>query len=424
MDVRLNRALLHYLLLEEKEKEMTWIEDLKNATKEVETPRSWIYWAGLCSVAAVVRNKVWVDKQYYKLYPNLYVIFLGPSGLTKGFPVNLAKELVNGVGTTKVITGRSSIEGIIKKLAITTTLPGSKGPITHNCGFINAGEFSSSLVRNPDALTILTDLYDGHYHKEWETTLKTSELPSLKNVNITLLGGINETHFNDLITEKEISGGFLARSIIIQERRKSRRNALLRNIDSPFKVSSFIEYLRELDKLNGQFHLTPEAIDEFEGWYNEFEPEKMEDKTGTANRVHDTILKVAMNVALSKRPELIIGKDDIIEAMNLCLGAALVSKKLTIGTGVSADSAQIRIVMQELLAAPNNKMSRGQLLRKHYGDFSAPQLDNIIDTFEQSKAIEKYRENNDQWFELRKEVVDLFRGILEKKVVPIKESEG
>lgn len=405
---------------------MTWIEDLKNATKEVETPRSWIYWAGLSAIAAITRNKVWIDKQYYKLYPNIYVIFLGPSGLTKGFPVNLAKELVNGVGTTKVITGRSSIEGIIKKLAITTTLPGSKGPITHNCGFINAGEFSSSLVRNSDALTILTDLYDGHYHKEWETTLKNSELPSLKNVNVTLLGGINETHFNDLITEKEISGGFLARSIIIQERRKSRRNALLRKVDNTviFNPANHLPYLKELDKLEGQFNLTPDAIDEFEGWYNEFEPEKMEDKTGTANRVHDTILKVAMSVALSRRPELIIGKSDIIEAMDLCLGAALVSKKLTIGTGVSADSSQIKIVMQELLAAPKNKMSRTMLLRKHYGDFSASQLDNIIDTFEQSKAITKYRDNGDQWFELKEEVVEAFNNILERKIIPIKENEG
>lgn len=405
---------------------MTWIEDLKNATKEVETPRSWIYWAGLCSIAAITRNKIWIDKQYYKLYPNLYVILLGPSGLGKGFPVNLAKELVSGVGTTKIISGRSSIEGIIKKLAITTTLPGSKGPITHNCGFINAGEFSSSLVRNSDALTILTDLYDGHYHKEWETTLKNSELPSLKKVNITLLGGINETHFNDLITEKEISGGFLARSLIIQEWKKFRKNALLRKQENTviFDVSAHIPYLKELDKLEGQFQLTPAAIDEFEGWYNEFEPEKMEDKTGTANRVHDTILKVAMNVSLSRRPELIIGKDDIIEAMNLCLGAALVSKKLTIGSGVSVDSAKIRIVMQELLAAPGNRMSRGALLRKHYGDFSAPELDNIADTFEQSKAILKYRENGDQIFELKSEIIDLFRGILEKKIVPIKESEG
>lgn len=406
---------------------MTWIEDLKNATKEVETPRSWIYWAGLSSIAAITRNKVWIDKQYYKLYPNIYVIFLGSSGIGKGFPVNLAKDLVNGIGSTKVISGRSSIEGIIKKLAITTTLPGSKGPITHNCGFINAGEFSSSLVRNPDALTILTDLYDGHYHKEWETTLKTSELPSLKNVNITLLGGINETHFNDLITEKEISGGFLARSIIIQEFKKSRKNALLRKISDDtaiFNASNFLPYLKELDKLEGQFNLTPDAIDEFEEWYNEFEPEKMEDKTGTANRVHDTILKVAMNVALSRRPELIIGKSDIVEAMDLCLGAALVSKKLTIGTGVSADSAQIRIVMQELLAAPENKMSRTMLLRKHYGDFTAPQLDNIIDTFEQSKAIDKYRAGGDQWFRLRDEVVEAFKNILEKKIVPIKEENG
>lgn len=405
---------------------MTWIEDLRNATKTVETPRSWIYWGALTAISAITRNKVWLDKQYYKLYPNIYVLLLGSSGLGKGFPVWLSKELVSQVGGTRIISGRSSIEGIIKEISITSTTQGKTGPITHNCAFINASEFSSSLIRNPDALTILTDLYDGHYHKDWKNTLKNSGVESLKNVNVTLLGGINETHFNDLITVKEISGGFLARSLIIQEYKKARKNALLRKIENEetFNIEPFVEYLKEINKLEGQFSLTPEAIDKFEDWYYKFEPEQLQDKTGTANRVHDTILKVAMNVTLSRRPELIIGTDDIDEAMNLCLGAALISRKLTVGVGVSVDSSQVRMVMQELLAAEDNKINRTLLLRKHYGDFNAAQLDSIMDTFEQSKAIKKYRKDGDQWYELKEEIVEAFKNILDKKIVPLKEGEG
>jgi hypothetical protein len=207
---------------------------------------------------------------------------------------------------------------------------------------------------------------------------------------------------------------------------KSQKNALLRDLKKPFTLEPFVKYLNEIDKLEGRVHLTEPARDEFEEWYNEFEPEKLDDKTGTANRVHDQILKVAMLVALSRRVELIVGKEDITEAMNLCLSASIVAEKLTAGTGSSADSSQIRIVMQELLSAEENKISRTKLLQRHYGDISAVLLDQIIETLDQSGAIDKYRQNHDQWYRLKPEIVDTFNHILNRgKVVPFaKDGEG
>jgi hypothetical protein len=404
---------------------MNFIEDLQDVTSEVESPKSFIYWAGLSAISAVVRNKIWIDKQYYKLYPNTYVMLIAKSGMRKGFPVGLSRRMVDLVGGTRVIAGRNSIQGIIKDLSSTSTVPGTKGPITHSSAFIVSGEFSTSLVKDPDALTILTDLYDGHYNPEWKNTLK-SGTESLKGVNLTLLGAMNETHWNDLITGKEITGGFVARCIIVREERRARKNALLRDLKKPFTLEPFVKYLNEIDKLEGRVHLTEPARDEFEEWYNEFEPEKLDDKTGTANRVHDQILKVAMLVALSRRVELIVGKEDITEAMNLCLSASIVAEKLTAGTGSSADSSQIRIVMQELLSAEENKISRTKLLQRHYGDISAVLLDQIIETLDQSGAIDKYRQNHDQWYRLKPEIVDTFNHILNRgKVVPFaKDGEG
>jgi len=394
----------------------SWIDDVLYATREAESPTSYIYWSSICAISAVLRNKVYIDRQYHKIYPNLYVLLVGTSGLRKGFPVAISKGFVERVGNTRVITGRNSIQGIIQKLSVTQTTPDGRAPITHSSAYINSGEFSTSLVRDPDALTILTDLYDGHYNEEWTNTLK-SGVEALKGVNLTLLGGINPTHFNDIITVKELQGGFIGRCIVVLEKKRARKNSLLRPLKNKFEPEKLGEYLKQLVDLEGPFTLTEEAIDTFDAWYDKFEPETMEDKTGTVQRVHDQILKVAMCLAVSKKPVLLINKEDIEEAMDACLGSSVTVGKVTAGSGVSADSSQMRLVMQELLAAPKYKIGRTAILRNHYGDFSAPQLDTIINTLEEAKAITRYIEDKETWYQLTDAAVTSFERIIKKENV-------
>lgn len=370
---------------------LTWIDDVLKATEEAESPVSFMRWSCLAAISATVRNKVWLDKQLYNLYPNIYVFLVGPSGIKKGFPVAVSKALVRAVGGTRVISGRNSIQAIIKELATTSTTPNGDAPITHSSAYINSGEFSTSLVKDPDALTILTDLFDGHYNPEWKNTLKGSGVETLKGVNITLLGAMNPTHFNDLITAKEISGGFIARCALIQESKRARKNSLLRKGRTKFKVEDYTDYLKILQKLEGPFEMAESAIQHFEDWYYQYEAEEIDDKTGTANRIHDQILKVSMLIALSRAPILVINKEDLEEAMDLCLSSTVAVGKITAGSGSSANASQMRIVMQELLAAKGGEILRSKILRSHYGDFSAPEFDSIVETLETAKAIDRRR---------------------------------
>lgn len=392
---------------------MTWIDEVLFATQEVETPVSFVKWGALCAISAVLRNKVYLDKHYYKLYPNVYVMLVGESGLRKGFAPGLSKELVRIVGGTRIIAGRNSIQGIIKELATTSSSPNGGPPITHSSAYINSGEFSTSLVKDPDALTILTDLYDGHYNPEWKNTLK-SGTENLKGVNLTLFGAMNPTHFSDLITQKEITGGFIARTILVREFKRSRRNDLLDAPENKYDVETLAGYLKQVNTLEGRFALSDNAKAEFRGWYKDFDAESIDDSTGTANRVHDQILKVSMLLAVARKPELIIQQEDITQAMDLCLTSSSEVGKITAGKGISVDSGKISIVMQSLLTAEGNKITRLRLLQKHYGDFTALELDNIIQTLEDAGAVKRSRVGTDVWYMLKDEVVDKFKAIMKK----------
>ena len=111
------------------------------------------------------------------------------SGLKKGPPVNLAKKLVKRVNNTRIISGRSSIQGMLKELGEGYSLPGGQ-IVKKSVAFIAASEFSSSIVEDKAAMTILTDLYDRNWN-EGEWTLLKMENFTLKDPTITLLVATN-----------------------------------------------------------------------------------------------------------------------------------------------------------------------------------------------------------------------------------------
>jgi len=187
---------------------MTWIEEVLAQHEELESPSAFWYWSGLCIISAIMKDNVWLDKFAYNLYPNIYVMLHADSGLKKGPPVGLAKKLVRRVNNTRILSGRSSIQGILKELGTFTSTPGGGIRSKSSTGFIVASEFTSSLVADPAAMTILTDLYDRQYNEgEWRSLLKM-ETFELKDPTISLLVATNEAHFNDFVEAKDIHGGF------------------------------------------------------------------------------------------------------------------------------------------------------------------------------------------------------------------------
>ena len=138
---------------------MNWLETLVAQHSELESPISFWYWSGIAALSAVVKDQIWLHRQIYNLYPNIYVMLHADSGLKKGPPVSMARQLVSKVGNTQIITGRSSIQGILKQMGGGQSQPGGKIK-TNSQVFICSSELSSSIVDDPVATKILTDLYD------------------------------------------------------------------------------------------------------------------------------------------------------------------------------------------------------------------------------------------------------------------------
>lgn len=323
-------------------------------------------------------------------------MLLGDSGLGKGYPINLAKRLVTKAEVTRVIAGRSSIQAIVQELSRTKTKEG-KAPITDSRGYIINGELSTAIIADPDSLTILTDLYDGHYNVEWVNLLKGDGAEKLKNPYITALFGSSPAHFYDSIPDVNIQGGYIGRNLIVYEEKRSQDVDLLDmgEIQEGDKFDDYItpRYVPHLNKIHsksGQLKPSDEARTLFNSWRREWRGKQTYDKTGFLNRVPDHILKVSMCLSLAETDfDGEISQLHIETAIEKVTQLVYASKKTTDGRGIDPLAAITKAVLDILIAAEGNQLTRKGLLWRLYGTANSFTLDQVLENLVEMQWIRK-----------------------------------
>lgn len=380
---------------------VSWIHDLVEEHQDVETPVSWIYWSLIACISAAAANQYSLRtlKGNVLYYPNIYVMLLGESGLGKGFPVNLAKRLAQQANSTRVIAGRSSIQAIIKELATTKSEQG-KALITDSRGFIVNGELSTAIIADPDSLTILTDLYDRNYNPQWTNLLKGDGAEKLKEPYITCLFGSSPAHFYDSIPQANIEGGYIGRNLVIYEEKRSKDLDLLDNAEESidedrftnYIVPKYVPHLQAIAQNNCRVIPSEPARQIFNTWRREWRESQhiYNDKTGFINRVPDHVLKVAMCLALSRYDfSGSISNSDISESITQVTSLVYAAKKASEGGGLDPLAQQTKRVVDYLIGADSNCLSRTELLVRGYGHYDAAILDRILETLLEMKWIKR-----------------------------------
>lgn len=383
----------------------SWIDDVLSECGHVETPRSWLWWSLCTAISAVSANYHLRALKGAVLYkPNLYVMLLGESGLGKGFGVNLSKLLVQKADCTRVIAGRSSIQAIVSELAKQKSNADGKAPITDSRGFVVNGELSSAIIADVDALSILTDLYDGHYNPEWDNLLKVSGREKLKQPYIVTLFGSSPDHFYDSIPAANIGGGYVARNLIIYEEKRF-QNVDLLDIDdndtSPsdlvngYLVPKYSPHLVRISSKGGGMMYNSAARDIFNSWRTEWRENQRKEKTGFFNRVPDHVLKTAMCICLSRyESDLLINSIDMKEAIKRVTDLVYANKIAASGTK-EADpiASHTKTIVRLLINASNYELTRKLLASRAYpfGLADISTLDKILDTLEQMGWVNRER---------------------------------
>jgi hypothetical protein len=131
-----------------------WIQSYLVYTAESEAPEEYHVWTALSTIAGAMRRRSFFNMGYFLLYPNLYVVLVGPAGAKKSTSMAIGRKLIAEIPGINF-----SVDSITRERLI---LDMSQ---VHADGHSSMTMFSSelgSLLTNSamDMVVFLTDIYE------------------------------------------------------------------------------------------------------------------------------------------------------------------------------------------------------------------------------------------------------------------------
>jgi hypothetical protein len=223
-----------------------------------------------------------------------------------GIGANIARETFGE--EIPIVSQKITLEALTSLMAEHYKKKGSSATV------VVSDEFGVFLGQGPDSsklMGLLTKLYDCPNIFDYHTIARGKEIGHKACCNI--LAGTTPQWLKDSMPPHAVGGGFTSRIIFVYQDKPEKLVAFPEMTPEMERLrGKLIHDLRVIAKLGGQFKLTEKAKEWFEDWYMKvFKPETTPYSSldGYFGRKHDTLLKVAMCMSVSKSNSLTV--DDI-----------------------------------------------------------------------------------------------------------------
>ena len=385
-----------------------------NYTAQSESPTRYHIWCFLGVVAAALQRKVWIDMNFFKVFPNMYVVLVGPPGVKKTTAIRIATNLVSSNPDIHISADATTREALIKAMKDaqqTISFEGSEMKIGfHSSLTIVSEELSVFLGKENHALlSFLTNLYD--CSDKWEYRTKNMGTDILHGTWLNMLAATTPAWLSGSIPLTAIGGGFTSRIIFIVEDEPRHKKAIPKKTPEEKIIQEEITYdLEQIALLQGEMKLTPEASTYFENWYMTKEDKLATDSrfSGYSARKHIHLLKVAMLLSICEDNDL------VITAKHLELGLGLIDEledKMVDAFG-AAGRSDVGLDVDDILNVVKiaKKIPRRDLLRGLYRDVSPFKFQQAMTQLIDMKYIHQYISNDGniiyEWLGKQKEEKD------------------
>lgn len=364
-----------------------WIGTYLSFTEKQESPEAFHLWVSLGVVGAALGRKVWIDRGYYKLYPNLYIILVAGSAMCrKSVALNIGRRFLEVLpDPPNVIAQKVTNEALISSMK------------QHNStSIIFAPELAVFLGKDAyysGLLATLTDMYDCPDVFEYETIKRGTE--RVENVWLSLFGASTPDWLKAALPGESIKGGFTSRVMFVYVRtteKKANAQPTITTVEKELRDSLVFD-LGAIQNLEGEFVLSEEGSKWFNEWYEKFFTERdgslTEETMGYYGRKHDLVLKLSMIISASYKDSLMIDKTDLESA----LGIVDRQEKFlddTMEKILSSDEGeQTEYVLGRIRRGGKKGVQYSRLLRDVSHRMKAATLKDILSTLLESGQIER-----------------------------------
>lgn len=221
----------------------------------------------------MLERKVWLHTRVGDLYPNLYVVLVGPPGAGKSAVVAYCERLLRQVGEVHIAPSSVTAASLVDTLQLAIR------KVLHPAFFqFNSLSVVSSELQNflpayeATFMGMLTKLYDCELYEERRRTGKVQHI-RIDNTQLSLLAGTTPSYLSTLLPEGAWDQGFTSRTIFVFSEKENEQPDLF------YEDEADIQFMKEIGEdlladlkgmmaLVGQAQWWPEAKAAIQKWAN------------------------------------------------------------------------------------------------------------------------------------------------------------
>ena len=239
-------------------------------TSNTEPPTNYHIWTALSAISGCLQRRVYLKWGFKKLYPNLYIVLIGPSGCRKGTAMGIGKDLlqdINGVVLTSESVTREALIRDMRDCVATYMDPTDNVPKFHCSITVQSEELSVFLGQgNIKFLADLTDWFD--CHDQWTYRTKGSGTDKLTGVCVNFLGATAPDWLRSILPAEAFGGGFTSRIIFVVEESKKQ---IVPDPTVPVEILNMrphlINDLEQIALMAGEMRFDKKTMELYTDWY-------------------------------------------------------------------------------------------------------------------------------------------------------------
>lgn len=392
-----------------KRKLKNWLEGFEKATENTEPPTIFRKWVGISTVASAMERKVFTQWEF-PIYPNLYIVLVGPSACRKSTAMGYGRRLLNFL-PINIAANATTREALIKALNIVNQeiqLENGQS-CRHSSITVNASELAVFLGdSNYQLMSDLTDWFDSG--EIWRYETKNKGVDEIHGVWVNILGATTPMLVQKSLPSLTIGGGLTSRMIFIFAHKKEKNIAFPQFTPEQEKLFKDLTHdLQLINMLQGQFTMTKDFAEEYAAWYESGEtgPTAMDPDhfDGYIGRRALHLRKLCMIFSAAKRDTLILEKEDFVDALDYLVEAELQMLNVFRGYG-RLETSEIGQRILRQLVENKGKITYKEILVRFYNDATIPEIDELLTTLATIDYIKIKNEDGQKVIEANTEVLD------------------
>lgn len=340
-----------------------FIRDGMELTSGLESPNAYGFWAWTTILAASLRRQVYVDMGFFKIWPAMQTVIIGPSQrASKTTITDYIVDLARESGRIHILMDEGTQEGLKKQL---THLSDQEDEA---CGLIYVPEMSAMFGTkdyNADMVKNLTDLFDNRNSKKRVTITHGEQ--EIKNMAISALLNSNEKWLRESIPPSAFEGGFWARVLPIWCQGTDKIIPIPELVD-PARPQAMVMALRRTAFVKGVATLDKQAMEFYVEKYRQLKEIWPDDERIYPfwNKYPINMLRIAMLLSISRdmgqRDSVTISYRDVFNADRLLdwITIRLPSLYNILGTTEHGDNA---VFVQQYIKSKGGRVSERKLGR-------------------------------------------------------------